>query len=149
MSIKFLLLLILSLGFVACQTNMSREFDGLKIGFDKHQVIDKIGSPRHMTRMNGEDRWYYMFYNDELRLQKEVHFKDGVVSYFGDKVKPANDNLPEVIDAKNEKVNFEALTEQEAKKEASKNAYVDYLKYEKKIKKQDKVDYLPDFEPVQ
>jgi outer membrane protein assembly factor BamE len=138
-----------SLFVISCQTNMVKEFDSLKVGNDKHQVIDKLGSPRHMTRMNGEDRWYYMYYNDDVRLQKEVHFKDGLVIYFGDKKAPTPELLPEAIDAKNDRISKEAELENQMKAEASKNAYLDYLKFEKKIKKQDRVEYLPDFEPVE
>jgi hypothetical protein len=102
-----------------------------------------------MTRINGEDHWYYMYYNDDVRLQKEVHFRDGLVVYFGDKKAPSADLMPEAIDAKNEKVNKDLDAASQARAEASKNAYLDYVKYEKKVKKQDRVDYLPEFEPVE
>ncbi|MCK6598611.1 MAG: outer membrane protein assembly factor BamE [Bdellovibrionaceae bacterium] len=148
MRIFFFLMLPLALFLSACQTNMIKEFNDLKVGYDKHQVIEKIGSPRHMLRMSGEDRWYYMFYNDDQRFQKEVHFKDGLVIYFGDKKIPQAELLPETIDAKNEEKNKIIDIEKSKRDEDSKNAYADYLKYEKKVKKEDRVHYLPDFEPV-
>lgn len=134
---------------ISCQTNMVKEFDSLKVGYDKHQVIDKLGSPRNMTRMGGEDRWYYLFYNQEQRIQKEVHFKDGLVVYFGDKKLPQPTLIPEAIDAKNDQINTEIDLKTKAKEEASKNAYLDYLKFEQKVKRQDRIEYLPDFEPIQ
>lgn len=143
------LIILGSLIMISCQTNMVKEFDNLKVGYDKHQVLDKLGSPRGMTRINGEDHWYYMYYNDDLRLQKEVHFKDGLVVYYGDKKAPSADLMPEAIDAKNEKMNKDLDAASQARAEASKNAYLDYVKYEKKVKKQDRVDYLPEFEPVE
>ncbi|MCB0370665.1 MAG: outer membrane protein assembly factor BamE [Bdellovibrionales bacterium] len=145
---KFLLLLG-TLLMISCQTNMVKEFNSLKVGDGKDQVLDKLGSPRHMMRTNGEDHWYYLFYSsDNIRQQKEVHFKDGLVTYFGDKIIPPTDKTPEAIDAKNEEENRKIELESQARAEASKNAYLDYLKYEKTVKKQDQVDYMPDFEPV-
>lgn len=143
------LVITASLFIISCQTNMVKEFDNLKVGYDKHQVIERLGSPRTMNRINGEDRWYYLFYNDSVRQQKEVHFKDGLVVYFGDKKIPSAELIPEGIDAKNEKTNKEIDQQVQERAEASKNAYMDYLKFEKKVKKQDRVEYLPEFEPVE
>lgn len=127
---------------------MARQFDKISPGKDKDAVLDLLGSPRNITRMGGEDRWYYTYYNDEVRQQKEVHFKDGVVIYSGDKKKPAPEIDPVAIDSKNHDSNKKYEEELDARKEASKNAYSNYIKYEKKVKKEDEVQYLPDFESL-
>lgn len=128
---------------------MAKQFERINVGADKDSVLDRLGNPRGITRMNGEDRWYYMYYQDEIRQQKEIHFKDGLVVYVGDKKKPTPEIDPVVIDAKNAEVNKNFEDEAERKKQDSKNAYTNYMKYQKKIKKEDEVQYLPEFEPVE
>lgn len=127
---------------------MARQFDQIAIGTDKDSVLDRLGSPRNITRMNGEDRWYYLYYQDEARQQKEVHFRDGLVTYVGDRKKPTADIDPVAIDNKNAGINKQLDDEADRRKEESKNAYTNYIKYQKKIKKEDEVQYLPEFEPL-
>lgn len=134
---------------ISCQTNMARQFDKIKPGSDKDKVLDLMGNPRTITRMDGEDRWYYLYYQDDIRQQREVHFHNGLVVYAGEKKKPIPEIDPVAIDAKNEELNKHMEAEAEKRKEDSKNAYTNYLKYQKKVKKEDDVQYLPDFEPIQ
>lgn len=128
---------------------MARQFDKIKVGADKDAVLDMLGSPRNITRMGGEDRWYYTYYQEETRQQKEVHFKDGLVIYSGEKRKPSADIDPVAIDKKNDEINKKHDDDAEARKEASKNAYSNYIKYEKKVKKENEIQYLPDFESIE
>ncbi len=146
---KLVLLFSLCVVLISCQTNMARQFDKIKPGTDKDAVLDLLGNPRAITRMAGEDRWYYMYYNDETRQQREVHFKDGLVIYSGEKKKPTPEIDPVVIDKKNAEVEKKFEEDIDARKEASKNAYNNYIKHERKMKKEDEVQYLPDFETVQ
>lgn len=146
---RYLLLFSICFLLASCQTNMARQFDKISPGMDKDAVLDKLGSPRHITRMNGEDRWYYLYYQEDVRQQKEIHFKDGLVSYSGEKKKPVAEIDPVVVDTKNSEINRQLDEETEKRKTASKNAYNDYLKYEKKVKKENEIQYLPDFEPLQ
>lgn len=146
---KLILFFFLSLFLVSCQTNMAKQFESITPGTDKDAVLDRLGSPRGMTRIGGEDRWYYLYYQGELRQQKEIHFKDGLVIYIGDKKKPAPEIDPVVIDTKNDEVNKHFEEESNRKKENSKNAYTNYIKYQKKLKKEDEVQYLPEFEPIE
>ena len=44
---------------------------------------------------------------------------------------------------------IDSIYEADRRKEASKNAYTNYMKYQKKLKKEDEVQYLPDFEPLE
>lgn len=145
---KLLLLLALSFLAISCQTNMARQFDKINAGADKDKVLNLMGNPRHITRMDGEDRWYYLYYQDEARQQKEVHFRNGLVVYAGEKKKPTPDTDPVAVDAKNEKLTEQIEAEAEKRKQDSKNAYTNYIKYQKKMKKEDEVQYLPDFEPL-
>ncbi len=146
---KLLLFFSLSLFLISCQTNMAKQFDRITPGTDKDAVLDRLGSPRNITRMNGEDRWYYMYYQDEIRQQKEIHFRDGLVVYVGERKKPTPEIDPIAIDNKNAAVNKQMDDEADRKKEESKNAYTNYIKYQKKLKKEDEVQYLPDFEPIE
>lgn len=133
---------------ISCQTNMARQFEKIKTGDDKDTVLDYLGSPRHVTRMPSEDRWYYTYYNDDVRYQKEVHFKNGLVVYAGEKQKAKPEHDPVLIDNKNAEINAKFNAEEEKRKEDSKNAYKDYLGYQKKASKESEVKYIPDFEPV-
>lgn len=146
---KLLLFFSLCVLLISCQTNMARQFDKITPGKDKDAVLDLLGSPRNITRMGGEDRWYYVYYHDEVRQQKEVHFRDGLVIYSGERKKPTPEIDPVAIDAKNNEVEKKYEEDLEQRKEASKNAYSDYIKHEKKIKKENEVQYLPDFETIQ
>lgn len=145
------LLLFISLCFlmISCQTNMARQFDKIKPGADKDAVLDLLGNPRNITRIAGEDRWYYLYYQEDIRQQKEVHFRDGLVVYSGDRKKPTPEIDPVAIDSKNSELNKKLDDEAESRKEASKNAYTNYLKFEKKVKKENEIQYLPEFETVQ
>jgi outer membrane protein assembly factor BamE len=146
---RLLLFASLAIFLISCQTNMARQFEKITPGIDKDAVLDRLGNPRNITRMGGEDRWYYLYYQDEVRQQKEIHFRDGLVVYAGDKKKPAPEVDPVAIDTKHSEVNKQLDEEAERKKQESKNAYTNYLKYQKKVKKEDEVQYLPDFEPLQ
>ncbi|MBL7546196.1 MAG: outer membrane protein assembly factor BamE [Bdellovibrionaceae bacterium] len=146
---KLLLFISLCLFLVSCQTNMAKQFDKIKLGSDKDSVLDSLGNPRNITRMGGEDRWYYMYYQDDIRQQKEIHFRDGLVIYVGERKKPTPEIDPVAVDAKNAAVNKQLDDEADRRKEASKNAYTNYMKYQKKLKKEDEVQYLPDFEPLE
>lgn len=148
-TMKLLFFISLCLFLVSCQTNMAKQFDKIKVGSDKDAVLDYLGSPRNMTRMGGEDRWYYMYYQDDVRQQKEIHFRDGLVTYVGEKKKPTPEIDPVAIDSKHADLNKQMDQEAERRKEASKNAYTNYINYQKKLKKEDEVQYLPDFEPVE
>ena len=146
---KLILFISLCTFLISCQTNMARQFEKITPGKDKDAVLDLLGNPRNMSRMGGEDRWYYMFYQDEVRQQKEVHFRNGLVIYSGDRRKPTPDVDPIIIDSKNDELNKKLEEEADRKKEASKNAYTNYIKYEKKVKKEDEIQYLPEFESLE
>lgn len=98
-----LLLILLTISTLsACQSKPIRQFEELKPGMEKNQVLETMGTPWTVTRLHGKDRWFYIFYDDGVRLEKEVHFLDGKAVYIGDTWKPAEDKTAEITDKKNE-----------------------------------------------
>jgi outer membrane protein assembly factor BamE (lipoprotein component of BamABCDE complex) len=67
-----ILILVLSLFLVACQTNQLRAYERVQTGMDKHQVLEIMGSPTNSARWNGLDRWRYRFFHDEQPHSKEL-----------------------------------------------------------------------------
>jgi len=125
---------------------MLKQFAKVQNGMDKHDVVELMGSPNTSTRLHGKDRWIYVFYEDDVRYNKEVHFNDGRAVYAGESWQSETDKKADIIDKKNEASNLALETEEKNRKEAAKKAYFDY---EKQVRSEDKVQYMPVFEPVQ
>jgi hypothetical protein len=68
---------------LGCQTLPLNHFNEVRIGQDKSDVIEILGGPNWSERRNGVDRWNYIFYQDGARLEKQIHFQDGLVTYKG------------------------------------------------------------------
>lgn len=81
-------ILLLFFSTLGCQTNELKQYEKLKVGMDKGDVIDIMGSPRRSERWHGQDRWTYIFYQDREEYLKEVHFLGGRASYVGEQWKP-------------------------------------------------------------
>lgn len=78
------------LGTAACQTRRYKEFESIRGGMTKSEVLDAIGSPLRTQRWHGRDRWEYTLYgHPEGDLVREVHFENGVSTYIGPPIKPA------------------------------------------------------------
>lgn len=138
----FLLFFALS----ACQTNMKKAFDEIQLGMDKDEVLATIGGPRAVTRFHGKDRWFISFYHDNIRYDKEVHFTNGFVTYVGAPWEPPEEKSAKYVDKKNQEADLKTYQDLiKARSEAENEA----AEYEKKVKGQDKVRYVPDFVPVQ
>lgn len=75
---------------VGCQTPKLQEYEKINVGIEKHDVLELVGSPNTTERDDGTDRWIYWLYEKDVpvRLTKEVHFKEGVVTYKGDPIPP-------------------------------------------------------------
>lgn len=82
------LLLLFPLWVVGCATNMKDQFGRVQVGMEKNDVLDLVSSPQRTQRWKGMDRWTYIFYDDNHRLEKEVLFNEGKASYVGDVVQP-------------------------------------------------------------
>jgi len=133
-----------SLFLTACQTNMLREYNKLHLGMEKDDVLNVMGSPQRTQRFHGKDRWTYVFYNDHIRYEKEVQFFEGNAVYLGDKWEP--EVTAAQVDAKNEASNKSLEEDTVRKYQENPQAYSNY---EKEVRGNDKVRYVPTFKPVQ
>ena len=143
----FLPLAAASLFLAACQTSQLRQYEKLHAGMDKHEVLETMGSPMTSNRMHDKDRWIYVFYDNGIRFEKEVHFMSGNVVYVGEPWTPAPEKTAISVDKKNEEINKVEDAKEEKREEARKGNANAYLEYEKEVHDQgDKVKYLPSFE---
>ena len=69
-----ILCLLFSFYLTACQTSQLSEFNKVKNGMDKDTVIDLMGNPQRLERFHSKDRWTYVFYDERVRYEKEIHF---------------------------------------------------------------------------
>ncbi len=71
-----------------CQTPRYKEFENVKTGMTKAEVIETVGGPSAKLRRQGIDRWTYVFENHPDGQQvREIHFVDGKSTYVGTQVK--------------------------------------------------------------
>lgn len=127
----------------ACQTSPLDDYNKLHAGMEKDQVLDIMGSPQRTERFHGKDRWTYIFYDHNVKYEKEIHFLQGNAVYVGNVWEPTVSAAE--VDAKNEASN-KTLNEELAQK--YQNTATDYSNYENSVHGTDKVRYLPTFEPV-
>lgn len=145
---RYLLLPLAAISFLlsACQTSQLRQYEKIHMGMEKNDVLDVMGSPMTTTRLHGKDRWIYVFYNDGIRFEKEVHFMSGNVVYFGEPWAPPAEKTAVATDAKNETLTKEAEAKEAERNELRKANPEAYSNFEKAARGQDsKVNYLPDF----
>ena len=137
---------ILSLLLTACQTSMLKQFEQVKPGMEKDDVLTLMGSPRQTQRFHGKDRWYYVFYDERIRFEKEIQFFEGNVIYIGNKWEPSEERSAVAMDAAND------LKEREWEEQAAlavEKHRKDYEEYQKSVSGNDgKIRYLPRFEPI-
>jgi outer membrane protein assembly factor BamE len=124
---------------------MLRQFNELKPGMEKDDVLNRMGSPNQTQRFHGKDRWRYVFYDGDMRFEKEVQFFEGNATYIGETWQPPEDKSAYAMDAAYAAQNKQ-VDEQVAKDiEIHRNAYENY---EAKTRGEDKVRYVPTFEPI-
>lgn len=93
-----------------CQTARYKHFDGVQRGMTKAEVIDETGGPDRVVRMDGKDRWIYIFRDHpEGPLVREVHFDSGLAVYVGGQV------FPKISAKEQDRIN-QASNEAEAKR---------------------------------
>ena len=124
---------------------MVNAFNKVKTGMDKDDVLETMGSPRSSQRFHGKDRWRYVFYEDNIRYEKEVHFLEGLATYVGDTWEPPTETSAVVVDQKNEQLNnrIDALLKEEAAKAKTESG-----EYQLQVKGSDKIRYVPEFKGV-
>ncbi|WP_413586075.1 outer membrane protein assembly factor BamE [Bdellovibrio sp. HCB274] len=138
-------IVLLALFTSACQTSMLKQFESIKPGMEKDDVLNIMGSPNQTQRVSGKDRWYYTFYDKRMRFQKEIQFVDGSAIYIGEISQPAPDQTAVAVDARNDARNKQV--DEEMKKEIQENRKA-YDAYEAQTRGTDKVRYLPQFVPI-
>lgn len=138
-------LLLSSLILIACTINQKKRFDRVQIGMDKDEVLSLMASPQITQRWHGMDRWTYIIYEDDVRLDKEVHFTEGKATYVGDAYKPPLS--AEQRDQKNEESNAEVEKLAKTQKEENRKSY---RQYEDSFQgTENKPVYVPEYKPVQ
>lgn len=133
------LALLVALG---CASPRYSSFEQVRTGMEKDQVIELMGSPNSHRRVRDEDRWGYVFYKDDLREEKAIHFVKGRVVYIGEPIRPSPEVAAE-IDRRNQLENEQVASEWEAahaKTTRRDKAYYqalddEYLKEMKRFKK--------------
>ncbi len=85
---RVLSVIVVGVFFGACQTPPIKEFEDVSLGQDKSDVIEAVGGPSWRDRRKGFDRWTYVIYQDGVRLERQIHFLDGVVTYKGEAIQP-------------------------------------------------------------
>jgi outer membrane protein assembly factor BamE (lipoprotein component of BamABCDE complex) len=78
-------------GLASCQTPRTKEFESVKEGMQKDQVLETTGAPSVARRWHGKDRWIYQMYDrkDENKVEtREVHFEEGHATYVGAQYTP-------------------------------------------------------------
>jgi outer membrane protein assembly factor BamE len=141
---RALILSFLGLFLCGCATDMNNQFQRIKVGMEKDEVLGLMDSPQRTQRTRGQDRWTYIFYHEDQRQEKEVHFSEGKAAYVGDHPIPAM--AAEERDARNEAANKEIESIWQVQRQEARKAYSDY---EQHMKGQDGVRYVPQFTPVQ
>lgn len=144
-SMKKLVLLCLSVMFLSgCTISQKKQFEKVQVGMDKDQVLTLLDSPQRTQRWHGMDRWTYIFYEQDFRFEKEIHFDEGNAKYVGDVYKP--EISADEQDKKNEAANLEVEALLQARKDDNSTAYP---RYEERTHGTDGVRYVPQFGPVQ
>ncbi len=145
--LRYLAIPIMLCGFMlsACQTNMINQFSAVKPGMEKDDVLNLMGSPSRTQRFHGKDRWTYIFYEDRIRFEKEVHFFENNAIYVGDIWQPEESRSAYAVDKANETKNIEVDAQIAKDMEVHRQAYD---RFESQVKGTDKVRYVPRFEPI-
>lgn len=138
--------IVLGLLTSACQTSMLKQFEEVRPGMEKDDVLELMGSPDQTQRSQGKDRWYYTFYDKKIRFQKEVQFFEGSAVYVGDFYQPPPEQTAIAVDNRNAERNKQIDEQIKKDIEENRNAYEGY---EAKARGEDKVRYVPTFVPVQ
>lgn len=142
------ILLTSSFALVGCQTSMVKQFNQVKSGMDKDDVLEIMGSPNRTERFHGKDRWTYVFYDNQIKHQKEVQFFEGSAVYIGDTWQPPEEKSAFAIDKRNEE-SEKAIQEQLAKEESVlQAARREFTTYESSVRSEDRVRYVPAFKGV-
>jgi outer membrane protein assembly factor BamE len=138
-------LVMVTIFLSACQSSPLRQFSELKAGMEKDDVLNIMGSPNRSQRFHGKDRWTYVFYDNKIRFEKEIHFFEGNAVYIGEVWQPEEARSAYFADRVNEEKNKKLDDQITVEKEKATHAFQDY---EGELKGTTKVIYTPQFIPV-
>lgn len=126
-----------------CQTLPADDFERLKPGMDKNEVLEIMGNPQRSERWHGMDRWTYIFFDTSKRQEKEVHFSQGKAVYIGGRY------VPPVTAAEQDTI-FENENRELEKAWAERREQIrnQYQNYENEVRGTGDVRYVPQFEPI-
>lgn len=140
---RSLLLSFLSmLLFLGCTTDMKKQFQQVKVGMEKNDVLGLMDSPQRTQRWHGMDRWTYIYYSDDMREEKEVHFQNGIANYVGESFKP--EISADEQDHRNDQANVELEKTLKIRRQEIQNSITTDYPAQPNIKSS-----VPQFVPVQ
>jgi outer membrane protein assembly factor BamE len=145
MSKNILIVLVGLFMTVGCATNQKDQFAKVQIGMEKNDVLGLLDSPQRTQRWHGMDRWTYIFYDADNRIEKEIHFLEGKANYAGDVFKP--EISAEKQDEINEASNREVEAQMQARHIEIRKAFQEYEDHNKGV--DNTIRYVPQFAPVQ
>lgn len=128
---------------LGCVTKPSEDFAKLKPGMEKSEVLEIMGDPHYKVRRGGQDRWTWVYYDQNSKQESEVRFDQGKAVYVGAKPKP--ELTAEERDFANEKANLEIEKQFQAEREAARD---NLPNYEDEVKGSGADSYVPKYEPV-
>ena len=66
-----------TLWILGCQTPLSESTQSLKIGMEKSEVLEVLGSPHQTRRIRGQDQWSYFYFQEAKgRYQTDLMFRE-------------------------------------------------------------------------
>ncbi len=68
----------------SCASVGLKDFNEIKVGMFKTDVLDEIGSPLRSERIKNVDFWTYRYYTDQSEVLKEIQLENNFVIYTGD-----------------------------------------------------------------
>lgn len=99
-------------------TPLSQEFERVQPGMEKDAVLEIMGAPKVYRRVKTKDIYTYVFYENGVRIEKEIQFEGGRVVYAGNLSEPKES--AEAADERIRKENEQAEAEYQRKKEERK-----------------------------
>ncbi len=104
---------------VACATPLSEQIKRVQVGMEKDQVLLITGAPSRYRRVKTRDVYTYFFYEDDVRLEREIQFEAGRVVYVGEVSKPTEtaEEADERIRRENEAADAEAEKRKQERKD--------------------------------
>lgn len=82
-NIVLLLSVLLSVWGCTQLPKPAENFERIKRGMPKYDVLELLGTPRRSERVKGQDHWTYVFHTKTGYVERVVLFEDGKVIYAG------------------------------------------------------------------